>query len=106
MFNNFDDQGGVKSEPNNYKTGNECYLEVNHETYSKWNDFAGNNTQIQGYVKETNLTSGDLSIKAGSGAVTFKGDVGASKVINNLTVVTTGDVTAAKTVHTQAIFLA
>ena len=68
---------------------------------STWNDYAANDSTVTGYVKETNLSAADLTINAGSGKVTFNGDVGASKALNNLTIETTGGVSAAKTIHTE-----
>lgn len=105
-YNNFTKYRGGFTEPNNYG-GNETALVVNyndaqeHMHTSTWNDYAVDKSTVRGYVKETNLSAADLTINAGSGKVTFNGDVGASKALNNLTIDTTGDVSAAGTIHTE-----
>ncbi len=77
---------------------------VGYDWPSKWDDNGANNrltgesTEIKGYIQETNNLRTGLTVNAGSGAVTFGGDIGSQRTLYALNVNNTGDVTTKGTV--------
>lgn len=96
-------------EPNNdasFKTGQNA-VTVGYDWPSKWddntaaNDIKGSSIEIKGYIQETNNFRSALTVKAGSGSVDFKGDIGSQKELYALNVNNTGNVTTEGTVKLQ-----
>jgi filamentous hemagglutinin family protein len=87
QYNNFG-----AGEPNGTGSGGESAAQF-YGNLSQWNDLPANNipgsNPIYGifqYIKETNLAASPLSVNAGSGTVTFSGNVGANKALGSLSV--------------------
>ncbi len=74
-------------EPNNQ--GNETALEF-IGAHGRWNDLNRTTKKRQYYVKETNLAASPVTIDAGSGNVTFGGEIGGTKALSTLDVTAGG----------------
>lgn len=75
-------------EPND--SNGEDSLQLGFGPAGQWNDFPV--TALQPHVRETVLAPSPLTINAGSGGITFGGNVGANKALGTLTLNNTGNV--------------
>lgn len=60
------------------------FLTVGYGTTGKWDDAAMGGETTVGFVKETNLANSNLTINAGGGKITLKGDIGKAKALDTL----------------------
>jgi filamentous hemagglutinin family protein len=77
-------------EPNDFG-GNEDALELGFGPAGQWNDFPTTGALLP-YVRETVLAPSPLTISAGTGNITFNGDVGVNKALGTLTLSNSGNV--------------
>ncbi|MGB1226303.1 MAG: YDG domain-containing protein [Poseidonibacter sp.] len=102
LYNNF-----ANNEPNGSGTSGE-YAGQFFGTAGEWNDLVPNSNQgdpysINGYVKETNLASSNITIDSGAGNITFTGDIGTSKEIGTLNITSSSDVILPSNITTENI---
>jgi len=74
------DKKTIRSQPDNSSP----FLTVGYGTTGKWDDAAMGGSTTLGFVKETNLANSNLTINAGGGKVTLKGDIGKAKALDTL----------------------
>lgn len=95
-WDTYKDGNKIRSQPDNSAP----FLTVGYGTTGKWDDSAMGGDTTVGFIKETNLANSSLNIKAGSGEVKLKGDIGKSKALDTVNIESTSAVKVGDTSNT------
>lgn len=95
-WDTYKDGNKIRSQPDNSAP----FLTVGYGTTGKWDDAAMGGDTTVGFIKETNLANSSLNIKAGSGEVKLKGDIGKSKALDTVNIESTSAVKVGDTSNT------
>lgn len=95
-WDTYKDGNKIRSRPDNSAP----FLTVGYGTTGKWDDSAMGGDTTVGFIKETNLANSSLNIKAGSGEVKLKGDIGKSKALDTVNIESTSAVKVGDTSNT------
>ncbi|MBE6085003.1 MAG: filamentous hemagglutinin N-terminal domain-containing protein [Selenomonas ruminantium] len=92
MYQGWSHEGGKINEPNNQSIYEQPYVAIGWRNDTSWSDVVNLQTNIKGFIQETNSKPSTLKVDSGTADVIIGGNIGKSARLHELDINTSGNI--------------